>query len=111
MTLNERLIAALSSAGVPVSPDQYGGDSTEYITFSYSEIPVYFGDNEPEFVRYLISVHWFLPGGVNPISGKRKIRKALTSAGFDAPDITPANDEDGQHYVFETEWLDGEAEG
>ena len=40
MTLNERRIAALSSAGVPVSPDQYDGDSTEYITFSYSEIPV-----------------------------------------------------------------------
>lgn len=72
MTLNERLIAALSSAGVPVSPDQYGGDSTEYITFSYSEIPVYFGDNEPEFVRYLISVHWFLPSGAipYPASGK-----------------------------------------
>lgn len=109
MTVNERLIAALSPIVPVVAPDVYSGDEPEYITFSYSELPVFFGDDLPEFTRYLITIDWFLPPGVNPRARKRQIRTALLEAGFDAPEVVPDNTAERQHYVFETEWLDGEA--
>ena len=51
--------------------------------------------------------YWFLPAKVNPLERKRQLRQALIAAGFTAPTITPASDDDGQHYVFECEWLGG----
>lgn len=108
MTLNERLISCLSPIVPVVVSDDYVGDESEYIVFSYSELPVYFGDDLPEFTRYLITIDWFLPPGINPRAKKRRIREALLEAGLDAPEFSPDHTAQRQHFVIETEWLDGE---
>ena len=102
---------ALKSAVQPIVPicvpNVYTGDSAEYTTFNYTEIPDEFGDDQPWLTRYLVYLHWYLPEGINPLSRKRAIRQALISAGFTAPTSTDASDEDGHHFVFECEWMDG----
>lgn len=111
MGVNERLIEALSPICPEVVPDEYTGDESEYMTFSYSELPTFTGDNLPEFIRYLITVDWFFPAGVDPRSRKRRIRRALEEAGFDSPEIYNDSTADRQHYTIETEWLSGTVEG
>lgn len=108
MTVNEVLRDAVQSIVPICDPDNYSGDSAEYCTFDYTEVPDSFGDDMPQAIRYLVSLHWHLPTGVNPIAKKRQIRKALLAAGFSAPTVTNASDADGKHYVFECEYLDGE---
>ena len=108
MTVNEALRAAVLPIVPICEPDSYPGDSNEYCTFDYTEVPDSFGDDMPQAIRYLVSLHWYLPAGVNPIAKKKKIRKALMAADFSAPTITNASDDDGQHYVFECEYLDGD---
>ena len=108
MTVNEALRAAVLPIVSICEPDSYHGDSNEYCTFDYTEVPDSFGDDMPQAIRYLVSLHWYLPAGVNPIAKKKKIRKALLAADFSAPTIANASDDDGQHYVFACEYLDGD---
>lgn len=110
MTVNERLIAALSPICPEIVPDEYTGSAAEYMTFSYSELPAHFGDDRPEFTRYLITVDWFFPAGLSPRSRKKQVRQALLADGFDAPEIYNDSTSVRQHYTVETEWIDGELE-
>jgi len=43
------------------------------------------------------------------VGKKQKLRRALADAGFTWPTVTPAGDEEWEHYVFECEYADGEA--
>ena len=108
MSINSTLIAALSPIVTDVVPNLYTGDSTEYITFNYSEYPNSFGDNAPQHIRYLVQVHWFLPSGVGPTTKKKQIKKALLDADFTYPSAVNASDDVCQHYVFECEYVDGD---
>ena len=87
----------------------YIGETEEYCTFNYSEIPAGFGDNRPHAVRHLVQLHWFLPLKQRPPPKKKALRRALMSVrGFTAPIITDATDGDGQHYVYEFEAVEGD---
>lgn len=108
MSVNEKLRAAVLPIVPICEPDAYAGEESEYCTFDYAEVPDAFGDDMPQAIRYLVSLHWYLPRGVNPIAKKKQIRKALLVADFTAPTITNASDDDGQHYVFECEYWDGD---
>lgn len=107
--LEDKIRAAVEPL-VPVCvPDFYTEDAEEYCTFNYNEIPAGFGDNVPHQVRYLVQVHWFLPLKKRPHPKKKDLRRALLAVrGFSAPEIVNANDEQGQHYVYEFEAVDGE---
>ena len=106
LSVNEALKNAIQPIVTICVPDQYTGDSDEYCTFNYTEIPDEFGDDQPWLTRYAVQLHWYLPAGVNPIARKRSIRRALIAADFTAPTITPTHDDDGQHYVFECEYVE-----
>lgn len=107
MSLNEIIIGAVSPI-VPVCvPDEYDGDSSEYCTFDYSTAATLFGDDRPDVLLYMLSLHWFLPNGVNPLKKKKQICSALHQAGLSWPEVMNASDEDCQHYVFECEWSEG----
>ena len=60
-------------------------------------------------IRYTVALHWFAPIGSSPADKKRKLTKALLSAGCTYPQITDASDLDSLHFAFECECVDGEA--
>ena len=108
MSLNTIIRSAIAPIVPECVPDQYTGTATEYCTFNYSEIPDAFGDESPEAIRYLVQLHYFLPAGANPYAKKKQLKNALMNAGFTYPSVTNASDSDGQHYVLEVEYCDGD---
>jgi hypothetical protein len=104
MNLDERIRTALDGVCSVVVPQVYTGAETEYIVFNYSEYPLTFADDAPQTLGYSVQVHLFLPLKVNPNTKKESIKSALFAAGFTYPSIQDVTDEDGQHYVFETNY-------
>ena len=117
MTLNEQIIAAVTPV-VPVCvPDLLvteAGETPpeEYCTFRFDLISDALGDNRAHAMRALVQVHYLAPLRSNTAATRRKLWAALADVeDFTAPDITPASDQTGQHYVFEFEALGGVADG
>lgn len=107
MTVNERIKAVVEPI-VPVCvPDFYRGDEKTYCTFNYDTMAIQYSDDEPQFLKHLIQIHLVAPRGTNLLKQRRRIADALFKADFDYPDIENASDEEEQHYVFETEYVEG----
>ena len=112
-TINQRIIEAVLPV-VPVCvPDVYDPDPAEtpadkYCIFNYTEMPDDFGDDAPGAMRYLCQLHYYAPLGVNTISTRKELRRALHGAGFTYPSVDNATDGESQHFVFEFEDCDGE---
>lgn len=102
MSINSTLKAALEAVA-PAEADTYEGDAAVYITFGYTSLPADFGDDEPVHERFLVHVHLYAPTGYNSIDERRKIKRALSSAGATWPTMENASDKEGQHLVFECE--------
>lgn len=104
MTVNEKIIQALSPFGLKVTPDFYGDGAEEYFTFNYADDRASdFGDNEPIHVVAYMQIHYFCPVKKDYLKLKKEVRKALMNAGFSYPvvtDATSAGDEE-RHLVFE----------
>lgn len=88
-------------------PNVYTGDLLEYAVWAYTEIPTVFAERAPHAARYLIRVHYYLPHKDNPNPVKRQLQRSLFDAGCTWPQIVPASDSEGQHYVLECEYADG----
>lgn len=101
MTINQRIINALTGICSVIVPQVYTGEAPEYIVFNYSEYPLAFADDEPQSIGYSVQVHLFMPLKANPNTKKTAIKNALYAAGFTYPSIQDVTDE-GQHYVVET---------
>ena len=113
MSINEAIKASIEPLVSICVPDVYAPEpqepsATEYATFNYTEIGADFGDDTANAVRYLLQLHWFLPSGVNPIDKKKQIKKALLQMGGTYPEVFNASDQDGQHWIFECEYADGD---
>lgn len=106
MSINSEIINALSSLSLPVCPDVYNGTADEYITFNYFSQGDDFADNAPQYERYLVQVHYICPAGTNSLAKRLLIKQYLLAAGFTWPSVTDASDVDGQHWVFECEYLE-----
>ena len=106
MTVDEALMSALSTI-LPTFPNKYTGELLEYIVYDYTVVPSVFADHAPRAARYLVNVHHYLPEKADPTATRITISHALFGAGFTWPYITNASDNDGQHYVFECEYVDG----
>lgn len=109
MSLDSELRAAVLPIVPICKPNQYDGNALEYCVFSYTEMPACFGDNAPGAIRYLIQLHWFLPTGVRVAAKKQQLRRALASIDCTYPSVENVSDGDGQHYVFECEYVGGDA--
>ena len=105
MTVNERLIAALSPLGLPVLPDTDPGHRERCFTFNYDAQPYHWADDRPHYWRDLIQVHLFLPLVENGLELRGRAVTALVSGGFSWPEVLDLSDDDGQHYVYEVEYL------
>lgn len=103
MTVNEKLIAALKSVGLPVFPDIKQGDAELYFVFNYTEMPTGFGDDEPEHIKNMIQVHLFLPVDFDGVQLRKETKRCLFRGGFTYPQVYDATDKESQHWVFECE--------
>lgn len=108
MTVNERLIAAVTPLVPVCEPDSYSGTDPEYCVFRYDESPEVFSDGYPGVIVLPIIMDWYLPSGINPIRKKRQLCQAIADAGFTYPYVTNASDGGYQHYVFEFETGSGD---
>lgn len=77
----------------------------EYVTWNAYTLPQVYAERLPAAARYPTQVHYFLPHGVNPTKKKLAIQRALFEQGFTWPSITDASDREGQHYVFECNFI------
>lgn len=107
MTLNQRIIDALSPLGLPVVPDTDTGSRTRCLVFHYDLLPHQFADNAPMWYRALMQVHLFLPLGENGMQLCRRVGEALVRAGFTWPEVLDGADDQTQHKIFECEALIG----
>lgn len=107
MTIDERIRTALLPVLPEVYPNIYVGKSLRYIVYQYNTYPRIHADGRPGAVVYAVMVHLYLPHGEDPTVLKLDICRALAGAGCTYPSITPAHDDEGQHYVFECEATDG----
>lgn len=107
MNINETIIQAVTPV-VPICvPDTHEGEEQEYCTFNCNIRGEHFADDEPTVLVYDVQLHYFLPAGKDPRPVLKRLCRALLDADMTWSEITPAGDEDGQHYVLETEWMGG----
>ena len=112
MGIGERIEAAVTPIVAACVPHLYGGRASEYCVYNYTEVPDLVGDDEPELIRCMVQVHWLFPWepGISERAEirerKRKLRSALAAAGMTCPTVTPAGDQEWEHYIFEGEMLE-----
>lgn len=90
---------------LPIYPNVYTGDQLSYLVYNYYVIPQVFADSVAHAARYSVQLHLYLPNKVNPNPTKLSIITACLAAGFTFPSMTNASDRDGQHYIFEFEYV------
>lgn len=109
---------AIEAAVLPVIPvcehEQYAGDATEYVVYTYNSQPAGFGDNVSHFWLHNVTLHWWLPfepglSGVpasEAVAGKlRQLLDSLDAFDFTKPSITPGGDEECLDIILECQWL------
>jgi hypothetical protein len=106
------IVDALSPLGDPVrfgefAPDSGGATPERYYTLNYTTLGDDFADDEPQQERALVQVHFFCPLTYDHVNRVRETKRALTAAGLSYPEVIADADEDGQHIIFETEWVGG----
>lgn len=107
MSINQKIITALSGFGDPVSPTVYHGETEQYFVFNYSTMGTDFGDDAPQQEKYLVQVHFFCLLSLNSVGRAKQIKQKLFAAGFTWPTMANASDREGQHLVFECEAAEG----
>lgn len=108
MSINSRIVDAVTPI-VPVCvPAGYDGAAEIYTTFNINSIPMGFGDGKPRCLRCMVQLHAFFPEGYSSLKTRRSLARAILAAGFTYPTEEDASDDVGQHYVLEFEGI-GEA--
>lgn len=112
MSVNLKVMNALSPLGFDVAFGVYKGAKDKYIVFNFEdERADFFADDEPITDIVYLQIHFFAPRTFNFVNTKNQIRSALKNAGFSYPSIqTFYEDEtDYNHLVFSTS-IDVESE-
>lgn len=105
MNVNPIIENALKSLKIPIAPDIYKGNSTEYITYNYAdERPVVRADDTDLYDETTIQVHYFTRG--NPHTLKKEIRRLLRQADFTIISTSQFYEDDYTHVVVEA-WIEG----
>ena len=103
MSVESKIKTALNSLGYKIYPGNYNGADETYFVFNHNTMPDDFGDNKPQHERALVQVHLFCPHEFNSVKLRKDTKAALLGAGLTYPSMTNAGDEDGQHWVFESQ--------
>lgn len=107
LPFDETLRETVQGVGIPVcEPKLYEGKALEYCVYTYTAVPVGHADNTAAGYRLLVSLHWYLPTRRRP-SKRWALCRAIIDMGGTPPTVEDASDGDGQHYVFEFEYLEG----
>lgn len=106
MSINESILAAVTPVVPEIASGSYPGDADTYCTFNYTEHPSNFGDDHPETALFDVQIHLYLPANQNSLALRREIRNNLIEQDFSPPTIYNMSDSEGQHYVFECEFLE-----
>lgn len=107
MTVDARIVSALSPFGDDVENAISHSTDRQYYAFNYTTIPTDFADDAPGHERYLVQVHFFAPLAANITARKLATKRALYTAGFTWPQETDATNENGRHIVLECEIAEG----
>lgn len=113
MTVNERILSALSPLDCPVLADLYTGRERVYVTFHYTTCGALFADDAPGCERCLIQVHFFCPYDFDYVGTAKEIKRLLFAGGFTWPEMVNATGDyaeaakEGRHFVFECELAEG----
>lgn len=109
MSVNQKIINAISPYCAVVAPDFYDGAAETYIVFNkYSDRAADHGDSRPVADVVFVHVHLFAPSNQNILDLIAQIRMALLMAGFSWPSVEHGADRDCQHIIFDTEIEDDE---
>lgn len=108
MTVDEALVYAIEPLVPEIAPDVYEGNAVEFCTYNYSAFPRLHSDGRPSVMVYLVQVHYCAPRGQNCRRKLVNLKNALFNAGCTYPTEENASDMDGQHYVLECEYWDGD---
>ena len=110
MNVNPIIIAGLASLGLPIEPDHYEGDSTDYITFVYAdERPDVFADDTDTFDITSMQIHYFTKS--DPEDNIKAIRRLLRVVGFAISNTQRFYEDDtGYNHIVVECWIDGEIE-
>jgi hypothetical protein len=103
MSIESKIKTALNSLGYKIYPGNYDGADETYFVFNYNTMPDDFGDNKPQHERALVQVHLFCSHEFNSVNLRNDAKEQIFNAGFTWPYMTNAGDEDGQHWVFESQ--------
>ena len=107
MSVESKIVTALSALSIPVVANVYTGTATTYITFNFPKDSVaQSGDNTPIIDEVAVQVHLFTPN--KPTTLKKQIRAKLFKAGFTYADVTRLYESDTKlnHIIFECEILE-----
>lgn len=106
MTVEQRIVAALSPLGLPVSQGEYLGDRCKYLCYYVSRFGTNWSDDGPGAEACRVQVHLFAPVSENINNLVRLAQNALYAADFGWPEAVDATDKDGRHIILETTWLE-----
>ena len=106
MSCDEAINAAFGEI-LPLYPNVYDGEALSYLVYNYYVIPEVYAERVSNAARYKVQLHLYLPHKTNPNPTKLEIINACIAAGFTFPGMTNASDREGQHYVFEFEFVNG----
>jgi hypothetical protein len=104
MTINEKVVSALSGLGYEIEFGIYKGSNDKYITFNFiDDRAELFADDAPIENTVDLQIHFFAPKNYNHMNDKKTIRNSLYNAGFSYPTIQTfyENDTELFHLVFE----------
>lgn len=110
MTINERIISAVTPVVSVCVPDFYDPDADgaedEFCVFSYAEVPDFYCDNHPLLMRYEISVTLVLPIKRPSLAKKNALSQAFAAAGFEVQDVSNTSTTEFQMYEFTLEFTE-----
>lgn len=110
MTINERIIQAVTQV-IPVCvPDFYDPDSgtaeDEFCVFAFTETPDYYADDVPQVVRYSISVVLVMPLKRASLTKRNALILALEEADFVVQGVNNLSTDEFQQYEFHAEFVE-----
>lgn len=113
MTLEEKLVAAVTPIVADCQPNFYKKDlckavPTEYCSYSFYSTPVLHADSKPSALKKNFNLHYTCPMFENPEPRKMQLCKAIAAAGFTFPSIINVTDSNDtvQCFAFEFEGVE-----
>ena len=100
-TLDNRIKRALEDTGLPCELNITDEGVSQYIVYSYSEIPDYYADDDAQFMEYGVNVYLILPPIFDPTALKQKVRRGIYNEFETQPSCINASSGDEQRYVYE----------